>query len=358
MIVGTEPYTAGLWQQVGGLTPGAGYGFHAALLTIFQTSAQEPVPGTMIKEVGLDPSGGTDPQAPQVVWSEPNDRDHGWDVRRVTAAFSEAPTMTVFVRFTSLYPSGGLPLLNQSFVDSAIMAQTASVSAVSPAVSDSDSFQVRWDNALPSPQGEIRWYDVQWLDEAEGAWHDWLTETDLLSATFQGQWGHRYRFRARAWQRYPNGAHLFSPYRAEGDSQTWVIPELRGQVWGPWGGALPGATVVVSETGQTAVSDAGGAFVLRLNPPLDSVSLAVSHPTWQAPPPRYDVSTAPTATLALTWTMRPAAGAVTNGDLEQGLAGWSATPGAARAVSDTVHTGRGAAVLAPRLEPGPAAGEP
>ncbi|MDD3828248.1 MAG: hypothetical protein PHY79_19970, partial [Anaerolineae bacterium] len=50
MILSTEPCDAGLWQQVGGLVPGKGYGFAAAMLTIFQTSAQEPVDGTMIKQ--------------------------------------------------------------------------------------------------------------------------------------------------------------------------------------------------------------------------------------------------------------------------------------------------------------------
>ena len=358
MIVSTEPYTAGLWQQVSGLTPGVGYGFHAALLTIFQTSAQDPVPGTMFKEVGIDPTGGTDPLAPQVVWSEPNGQDHGWDVERVTATFSQAPTMTVFIRITSPHPSGGLPMLNQSFLDSAILARTATVSAVSPAVSGTQSFQVRWDNAIPTPDGQIRWYDVQWLDEADGIWHDWLTRTTDLSATFQGQWGHRYRFRARVWQRYPNGAHLFSPYRAEGDTQTRVGPELRGQVLNPWGGGLPGATVTISRTEQVAETGAGGSFVLGLASPAGPVSVTVSHPAWDAPPPVVDLTLAPTATLALTWTMRPPADAVLNGDFEQGLAGWSSTPGAVSVVSDTVHTGHGAAVLAaePEPQPGPALG--
>jgi hypothetical protein len=81
MVLATEPYTAGIWQQVDGLTPGVGYGFHAAMLTIFQTSAQDPVHGTMIKQVGMDPTGGIDPQAPSVVWSEADDHDQGpWDV--------------------------------------------------------------------------------------------------------------------------------------------------------------------------------------------------------------------------------------------------------------------------------------
>ena len=75
LVFSSEPYTAGLWQQVTGLTPGLGYGFHAAMLTIFETSAQAPVDGTMIKQVGIDPTGGTDPRSPDIVWSDPNDED-------------------------------------------------------------------------------------------------------------------------------------------------------------------------------------------------------------------------------------------------------------------------------------------
>ncbi|MGD8794388.1 MAG: hypothetical protein PVF47_17695, partial [Anaerolineae bacterium] len=183
LIVSTEPYTAGIRQQVGGLTPGLGYGFHAAMLTIFQTSAQDPVHGTMIKEVGIDPTGGTDPQSQAIVWSLPDGHDQGpWDVERVTAAYAQAPTVTVYIRVTSPYPSGGLPLMNLSFLDSAILARTGSVSAVSPPLSQATDFLVRWDNAVPSPGGTIRWYDVQWLDEAEGIWHDWFYRTAALSA--------------------------------------------------------------------------------------------------------------------------------------------------------------------------------
>jgi hypothetical protein len=344
MIISTEPYTAGLRQQVGGLTPGVSYGFHAALVTIYQTSDQEPVHGTMIKEVGIDPTGGTDPLSPDVVWSEPNGQDHGWDVTRITAATARSSTVTAFIRITSPHPSGGLPLLNQSFLDSAILAQTAQVSASSPGASGTESFQVRWDNAVPSPGATVVRYDVQWLDEAEGMWHDWLTWTTKLSATFDGQWGHHYRFRARAWQRYPNGAHLFSPYRAEGDTQTRVGIELAGRVLDPWGRAAPGATVVISETGYTAVSGAGGGLIMNPAPWPEPVSLVVSHPYWLSPPPVYGLSLTPTATLALTWTMRPPGDAVINGDFEAGLEGWSAAPGAT--LTDVVHTGHGAAALA------------
>ncbi len=92
VIVSTEPYTAGILQQVTGLTPGVGYGFHAAMLTIFQTSAQTPVDGTMIKQVGIDPTGGTDPQALTVVWSEPDAHDQGpWAVTLRTSVICPGP---------------------------------------------------------------------------------------------------------------------------------------------------------------------------------------------------------------------------------------------------------------------------
>ena len=347
MILSTEPYTAGLWQQVGGLTPGVGYGFHAAMLTIFQTSAQEPVHGTMIKEVGLDPSGGTDPRSPQVVWSELSGQDQEWQVSLSTAAYAQATTMTVFMRVTSPHPAGAWPFLNQSFLDSAILARTATVAATSPPVSHAESFEVLWDNAVPSPGDGIRVvrYDVQWLDEAEGIWHEWLTWTEDLAATFTGQRGHRYRFRARAWQRYPNGAHLPSPYQAEGDTETAVGAELTGHVLDSQERAVAGATVTVPETGQTAVSGPDGGFALALAPTSEPRSVVVSHAGWLAPPPVYGLTPTPMATMTVTWTLRPRDDAVTNGDFESGLEGWWATAGSAEGVPEPVHTGHGAAML-------------
>jgi hypothetical protein len=175
LVFSSEAYTAGLWQRVEGLTPGLGYGFTAAMLTIYETSAQPPVDGTMIKQVGIDPAGGTDPSSPSIVWSEPNGEDQAWDIDNRTAIFAQGPAATVFVRVSSLYPARDPSLLNLSFLDSATLAQTASVSAVSPAESTGTQFTVRWDNAVGSPDATIRWYDVQWSDAAVGVWHEWLS---------------------------------------------------------------------------------------------------------------------------------------------------------------------------------------
>ncbi len=350
LLLSTEPYSAGIYQQATGLTPGVGYGFHAAMLTIFQTSAQEPVHNTMIKDVGMDPTGGTDPQAPTVIWSEPDAHDQGpWSIDLRTAAYAQSPTMTVFIRVRSLYPSGDSSLLNLSFLDSAILAETAVVTASSPAVSQSPTFQVRWEDFRASPEGQIRWFDVQWLDEKEGVWHDWFSRTADTEATFTGRRGHTYRFRARAWQRYPNGAHLYGPYRPDGDTRTYVGgPRLVGQVLSAEGVPLVGATVSLSGTAYAAASGPGGLYSLDLEPLTGTYTAIVSHPYWLSPPPVYGLTFGLTETVALTWTLRPPDDKVVNGDFEGDLAGWSlvgaggVTP---TAVTTPVHSGQGAVQL-------------
>lgn len=354
MILATGPYTAGLQQTVTGLTPGVGYGFHAALLTIFQSSAQPPNHGTMVKQVGLDPTGGVDPQAPTVVWSEPDGHDQGpWDLRRRTAVLAQAPTMTVFIRITSPYGSGGLPYLNQSFLDSAILARTPVVTATSPVISPVPTFTVSWDNARAAPGGELRWYDVQWLDEAEGIWRDWLTRTYHVTATFVGERGRTYRFRARAWQRYANGAHLYSPYRPAGDTATYIQgPGLVGRVLSCEGQPVSGATVAVWDMACAAVSGPDGRYRLLFPATSEPLTFTVSHVAWPAPPPLSGLSFGPTETVAFTWTLRPPGDAVVNGQFEAGLDGWSllavggVTP---TVVTEPVHTGYGALALSPPL---------
>ena len=351
LLFSTEPYTAGLQQQVTGLLPGVGYGFHAAMLTIFQTSAGGAADGTMIKQIGIDPTGGSDPRAPTVVWSEPDDHDEGpWDIDQRVAAFAESPTMTVFIRVISPYPAGQAPYLNLSFLDSAILAQTPTVRASSPPSSEEPTFLVEWDNVEPAPGGaELRWLEVQWLDEAEGLWHDWLLKTDKVREIFTGEMGHAYRFRARAFQKYPNGAHLYSPYRAWGDTRTRLGgPLVTGTVMGPQGERLSGATVGVQGSAHAATSGWGGFYNLELPVLTTPQTLVVSHPDWLDPAPVYGVFPGPTETVTVDWILRPPDDLVLNGGFEWGLEGWatSAKEGIKPSVVKApVHSGYGAAAL-------------
>jgi hypothetical protein len=346
-LFATEPYAAGLRQSVA-VTPGVGYGFHAAMLTIFQTSAQPQHHNTMFKKVGIDPTGGTDPQSAAVVWSESDGWDQGpWRVDLRAAVYAEAPTMTVFIQVDSPYPSGHPSLLNLSFLDSAILAQTPTIHATSPATSDVPDLTVSWDNAVPAPGGELRWRDVQWLDEAEGVWHDWLTRTYAVGATFHGRYGHAYRFRARVWQLYENGAHLYSPYRAAGDTRTWVPgSRLVGRVLSHDGRAVGSARVSVPGTPYSTFSAGDGGYELGMPPWSAPEVIAVTHPSYLAPPGLYGVTLGLTDTVPFTWTLRPADDAIANGQLEETLDGWQTLGLEPHIVADPVHTGHGAAALA------------
>jgi hypothetical protein len=349
VVISTDPYVSGIYQQVGGLTAGLPYGFHAAMMTIYQSSYGPPQHGHMIKQVGMDPTGGTNPDAPTVVWSEPQDRDYGWDVQRRTAVVATSKTMTVFIRVTSPYDPGEWPYVNQSFFDSAILARTATVSAVSPEVSLEPTFTVRWDDAQASPDATIRWYDTQWMDEADGQWVDWLIWTEQTQATFTGQQGHTYRFRARAWQRYPNGAHLYSPYEPEaGTTTTIATAQLVGVVRGNGAYSFGGTRVSILGTPYETVSRQDGSYQMWTEPMDDPHTVAVSNPPWLSPEPVHGVTFGLMETVALTWTLRPPDDAVENGGFEGDLSGWQTISEQGvmpEVVTDPVHTGEGAVAL-------------
>ena len=243
-------------------------------------------------------------------------------------------------------------------MDSAVLARTPTISAVSPAVSQSTSFVVRWDNAETAPGARaLRGYEVQWKDEAGGGWHDWITwdptqspNTDVTQATFTGERGHTYRFRARVWQRYTNGAHLYSPYRPDGDTGTYIKgPELEGHVFSNEGHAVSGATIAISDTAYSAVSDGNGYYRIRFLPLDGPRTITLSHPNWLTPPPVQNVTFGASETVTLDWSLRPPDDAVSNGDFESELDDWSAiieqgvSP---QVVDDPVHTGGGALALA------------
>ncbi|NIV29283.1 MAG: hypothetical protein GWN58_07185 [Anaerolineae bacterium] len=298
----------------------------------------------------MDPTGGIDPNATTVVWSEPQDRDYGWDIQRRTAVVAETDAMTVFIRVTSPYSSGGWPYVNQSFLDSAILARTATVSAVSPEVSAEPTFTVRWDDAQPSPDATIVWYDVQWMDEVDGQWVDWLIWTEQTQASFTGQKGHTYRFRARAWQRYPNGAHLYSPFEPQAGSPTTVAAsQLVGEVRGNGAFAFGGTRVSIVDTGLETMSRSDGGYQMWTEPMADPHTVTISQPLWLSPEPVHGVTFGLGETVALDWTLRPPDDAVQNGGFEGDLGGWEpiseggVAPGVATA---PLHTGEGAAMLA------------
>jgi hypothetical protein len=92
------PYVAGIYTQVGGLQPGVAY--KASL----GWGAPASPTGTYGRQLGIDPTGGADPNAPSVVWGPVR-----WgDARRLNytppdvnidvSAVAQSPTITMFIK--------------------------------------------------------------------------------------------------------------------------------------------------------------------------------------------------------------------------------------------------------------------
>ena len=352
VIFSEYPHVAGIYQQVH-VTEGLPYGFTAAMMTIYQSSAQPRDDGHMIKKVGMDPTGGINPRAATVVWSAPDGRDKIWDVDSRMALVATSDTMTVFIQVESPYRVSW-PYVNQSFLDGALLAQTATPWISSPELSPDETFVVDW-GAQASDGGELWAYDVQWQDVADGKWHDWVTwplpEKDLESeATFHGKRGHSYRFRVRAWQKYEDAEnYLFSPWVATAGVTTVADARLVGKVWGNGDyGFVGGTRVSIVGTDYTATTRSGGSYLMCVDPMDDPHAVSVSDLPWLSPEPVYGVTFGLLESVTLDWTLRPPDDAVQNGGFEDGLTDWAtvseegATP---TAVGDSVHTGHGAVML-------------
>lgn len=92
-------HTAGLWQQVPS-APGNRYEFSADGQA---WSSEDPAPATRLEasdvrmQVGIDPTGGLDPDSPLIVWSEIAEPLSRWETIRVQAE-AEANIITVFLK--------------------------------------------------------------------------------------------------------------------------------------------------------------------------------------------------------------------------------------------------------------------
>jgi len=349
-IAGLNPYDAGIYQRVTGLTPGIAYGFHTVMLTIYESAGEPRVDGKMFKQIGMDPTGGIDPLAPTVVWTEPNGTDKAWDLQQRTSVLAEGSAVTVFARVTSTDRAYHWQQVNLSILDSAILAKTPTVSATSPSSCSTTAFWVSWDNVLLAPGAKyFRGCDVQWMDEAVGIWHDWFTQTMQEGATFTGQYSHTYRFRARAWQQYENDAWLYGPYSATYDSRTQVYwGRLTGHVVSPEGQPLWGAELRVGETEQKAWTGWDGRYLINLLPGHTELTLSVSKPGWLSPANAHGIDVAQGQTAIVDWVLRPPDDAVVNGEFEEGLEGWQLLADAGvtpEVVAYPVHTGLAALEL-------------
>jgi len=151
----------------------------------------------------------------------------------------------------------------------------------------STDFTVSW-------SGEDIWsgiasYDVQMRDGYEGTWSDWLAGTTVTSATFTGQHGHTYIFRARA--RDLSGTTGVYDDEEWGQAFTTVLTTPAPVLVTSHKIAAPrlyppdqtvAYTIVISNTGSTSAS-----ATMTDTPPAEMVVLTATLASTSGPAPTY-----------------------------------------------------------------------
>ncbi len=256
-------FNAGIYQKNVSVTSNRPYGVKAAILSAIGSNA--PSNAKIIVRVGIDPNGGTNPYSSSVIWGEPDetardDKDDWNDVR--AAAVSNNSNITVFISATNVTDVKASKRY-AVWVDAVVAERAPSCTITTPSSTTSSSFTVKVNSSDP-PDGDLYRYDVQYKDGANGEWTMWRSKKEDPSATFYGELGHVYYFRARAWAKYEDGITLYGPY-STGTYSTIVGNVMSGKVDRLDGWPYPGATVSVTGAGTASTtSDADGNYTLPI----------------------------------------------------------------------------------------------
>ena len=201
-----KPFDALVYQQVA-VTPGLPYSLSAWMVSFcggsFNNPNDCPSGDYIAKMLGLDPSGGTDPNAPGVIWTEDrqNFNQSRWVNLRLGVT-AQSSRMTVFARIRSPFLHHG----NYGLIDAVSLmgAPTAHFGDL-PAQVNGPSAPITWDGALSTdilaiPAGTYHLhFDVQSRLGLGGAWQDWVQDSEARSAQFTSSVPtSTYYFRVRA----------------------------------------------------------------------------------------------------------------------------------------------------------------
>jgi LysM repeat protein len=148
-------HTAGVYQTVGGLTPGESLTF-SAYVYVWSSSddsdrAISENSGGVTVEVGLDPAGGIDPESASIIWSLPQEIYDEYTLAQVTAA-SDGDTVTAFVRTIVAEPV----LVTDIFLDEAALVVGAGTDApITPEVTDELIVETPVETPIEAPTIEV-----------------------------------------------------------------------------------------------------------------------------------------------------------------------------------------------------------
>ncbi|MEA3337069.1 MAG: hypothetical protein U9R25_14260 [Chloroflexota bacterium] len=226
-----KPFDALVYQRTSVLA-GTAYSLSSWMVSLCGGSAIPndcPDGYYMSKMLGIDPTGGVDPEASSVVWIEDlrNFTESGWANLRLGTTAQE-DHLTIFARIRSPFRWHGA----HAFLDAISLVRSPTAHFVGlPALVDGNQVTVGWNGsqspdiaAIPGGTYELL-YDIQVREDGADSWTDWLVSRPAGEALFTaaGSCGfHRYQFRLRARSEQPPGSNGAWPnHRYPGD---WSQP--------------------------------------------------------------------------------------------------------------------------------------
>jgi hypothetical protein len=254
------PFDAVLYQQVHGVVSGTAYSFGASLLTFCggtgDASGCLNHNYTMTKMVGIDPTGGTSPTAPTVIWSAPNGDNAHWRDMTV-AARARSTTLSVFMRVNWPYTFHGA----FTYWDASYLALAPIASINAGAANSAGFIPLTWSAVVPQDvsgdYGGIQLaYDVQVFSPLIGHWTDMLVGTQLTQANFPSIAGNTYQFRVRPFLGYPPDNHRFDGLLSDAVSVAFVDSVAPSSAVAPLPPVTLGTEFPVSWLGSDNVSPA------------------------------------------------------------------------------------------------------
>ncbi len=226
-----KPFDALVYQRTT-VTPGVAYSVSSWMVSLCGGSAAPndcPSGYYMAKMLGIDPTGGTNPLAPTVVWVEDrrNFTESRWANLRLGVT-AQSGAITLFARIRSPFRWHGA----HAFVDAFSLMQAPTAQFVNlPSSVQGSMVTVRWQGSLgpdiPAIPGGTHQllFDLQQRQAGQTTWSDWQVgqptgQAAFSAGVFQGTRTYEFRLRARAEQ--PEGAPGAWPnHRYPGD---WSQP--------------------------------------------------------------------------------------------------------------------------------------
>lgn len=323
----------GIYQQVFSRTIGEHYGFQAGVLQVFETTNRtDPASGKLLRSVGIDPYGGTNPEASTVIWGpeEPHatynvgDEKFTWFYPGVGAT-AMSTTVTVFVR-VQFKEDAGPSESNQVWVDDTFM-DIAPTTTLTVDVASATSLKAEW-HGDPRPGFSLFAYEAQYRKAAADDWIDLQIFTvntlpsQNASLTIPVETGVPYVVRARTWHEQIGGdAHeVPGPWMEQTATAGGV---LTGVVNNNQGIPIAGAIVLADGGVISTTSGTDGQYSLNAGAGTFAIT-AQTEAGWQTLGPITQTLSVST-TSALTLTVYPPDRVLSNGGLEGDLLGWTQT---------------------------------